>query len=75
MQWFQAKRARTTVFKNVDCPTGGLTFSDYVVNELKDRVNFIAPVLTYPGEHEMLALAQGVLRVLRKEEIAKEYTI
>jgi butyrate kinase len=70
--------ACATVFKgNVDfiVLTGGLAFSDYVVNELKDRVNFIAPVLTYPGEREMLALAQGVLRVLRKEEIAKEYTI
>ena len=42
------------------CPNRSLAFSDYVVNELKDRVNFIAPVLTY-HEHEMLALAQGVL--------------
>jgi butyrate kinase len=34
---------------------------------------FIAPVLVYPGEDEMLAMAQGALRVLRGEEIAKEY--
>lgn len=70
--------ACATVFKGeVDfiVLTGGLAYSDYLVNAITERVNFIAPVLTYPGEHEMLALAQGVLRVLRKEEIAKEYTL
>ncbi|KHO61081.1 hypothetical protein THYS13_26580 [Thermoanaerobacter sp. YS13] len=40
---------------------------------MKDRVNFIAPIYVYPGEEEMLALAQGALRVLNGEEKAKEY--
>jgi len=30
-------------------------------------------VLVIPGEREMLAMAQGALRVLRGEEEAKEY--
>jgi butyrate kinase len=37
-------------------------------------VKWIAPVKVYPGEEEMKALALGVLRVLRGEEEAKEYT-
>jgi len=43
------------------------------VKEVKERVIFIAPLLVYPGENEMLSLAQGVLRVLKKEEVAKEF--
>ncbi len=53
--------------------TGGLAYSEYVVKEVKERVIFIAPLLVYPGENEMLSLAQGVLRVLKKEEVAKEF--
>ena len=30
-------------------------------------------VVIYPGEDEMIALAEGALRVLNKEEEAKEY--
>jgi butyrate kinase len=37
------------------------------------RTGWIAPVYTYPGEHEMTALAEGTLRVLRGEEQAKTY--
>lgn len=65
-----------TVFKgNVDyiVLTGGLAYSDYLVKEVKERVTFIAPLLVYPGENEMLALAQGVLRVLKKEEVVREF--
>ena len=38
-----------------------------------DRVKFIAPVKAYPGEDEMIALAQGGLRVLNGEETALDY--
>lgn len=68
--------ACATVFKgNVDyiVLTGGLAHSEYLVQEVKERIAFIAPLLVYPGENEMLSLAQGVLRVLKKEEIAKEF--
>src|SRR5690554_458927 len=53
--------------------TGGLAYQDYIVSEIKKRVSFIADVLVYPGEDELLALAMGALRVLNNEETAKEY--
>ena len=53
--------------------TGGMAYGKPIVNLIKDNVSFIAPVIVYPGEDEMLALAQGTLRVLRGEEAAKEY--
>ena len=37
------------------------------------RVSFIAPVIVSPGEEEMDALALGVLRVHRGEEVALTY--
>ncbi|SDG78429.1 butyrate kinase [Thermoanaerobacter thermohydrosulfuricus] len=53
--------------------TGGIAYSEEFVTLIKDRINFIAPIYVYPGEEEMLALAQGALRVLNGEEKAKEY--
>jgi butyrate kinase len=53
--------------------TGGVAFSERFVNLVKTRVEFIAPVLLFPGEQEMRALALGGLRVLRKKEKAREY--
>ncbi len=43
------------------------------VNWIKERVEFIAPIIVYPGSQEMIALAQGAIRVLTGEENAKEY--
>lgn len=53
--------------------TGGMAYSQYVVNYIKERVEFIAPIKVYPGEDELLALAQGGSRVLNGEEEAKKY--
>ncbi len=53
--------------------TGGMAHEDYVVDNLKRRLSFIAPVYVYPGEDEMKALAEGVLRVLNGEEEALTY--
>ena len=53
--------------------TGGLSHSRKVLQRVKKRVSWIAPVLNYAGEHEMLALARGTLRILRKEETPKIY--
>lgn len=53
--------------------TGGLAHSSYIVDELKKRVSFLGPVTVYPGEDEMPALADGVLRVLTGKEKAFEY--
>ena len=38
--------------------------------DLKANVEWIAPVTVYPGEDELLALAQGAIRVLSGEEEA-----
>ena len=53
--------------------TGGLAHSERFVEAIRNRVDFIAPVLVYPGEDELKALAEGALRVLRGEEEAKFY--
>lgn len=53
--------------------TGGITNDNKFVAQLKDIIEYIAPVIVYPGEFEMEALANGVLRILRGEEEAKEY--
>ena len=53
--------------------TGGLAYSDKVVNDIKKRVGWISEIKVYPGEDELLALAQGALRVLNGEEQAKQY--
>ena len=53
--------------------TGGLACSDKLCEHIVSRVSFIAPVLRYPGENEMEALAHGALRVLRGEESSLEY--
>lgn len=53
--------------------TGGIAHSSVVTDAIADLVDWIAPVTVYPGEDEMLALAEGVLRVLTGEEEAKEY--
>lgn len=52
---------------------GGIVYSDYVVEKIKEYCSFIAPVTAYPGEFEMEALAQGAIRVLSGEEEAKVY--
>ena len=53
--------------------TGGLAYSEMLVGWIGKRVRWIAPLLLFPGEHEMTAMAQGALRVLRGEEEVKEY--
>lgn len=53
--------------------TGGLAYSMRFTGAIKQMVDQIAPVKTYPGEHEMTALAMGALRVLRGKEKAAMY--
>ncbi|MCB5230661.1 MAG: butyrate kinase [Candidatus Cloacimonas sp.] len=53
--------------------TGGLAYGEGIVEEIKNRVSFIAPVHVLPGENEMEALSQGGIRVLKGLEEAKEY--
>ncbi len=53
--------------------TGGIAHGKAVIQAITEKVSFLAPVVVYPGEEELLALAEGGLRVLRGEERAKEY--
>jgi butyrate kinase len=53
--------------------SGGLAFNDYIVDQIRARVEFIAPLHLFPGEKEMEALSQGGLRVLKGQEEALEY--
>jgi butyrate kinase len=52
--------------------TGGMARSERLVARLRSSIEWIAPVVVYPGEDEQLALAEGALRVLRGEEQARE---
>jgi len=53
--------------------TGGIAHGKEIVEYIKEKVGFIAPVHAYPGEDEMWALACAALRVLNGKESAKEY--
>ena len=53
--------------------TGGIAYGADVVGGLKKRAEWIAPFTVYPGEDELLALAQGGLRVMNGEEKVCEY--
>ncbi|MCH3951625.1 MAG: butyrate kinase [Acidaminococcus sp.] len=54
--------------------TGGISYDEYVTSKLKEMIGFIAPVEVMAGEFEMEALAAGAIRVLKGEEIAKDFT-
>ena len=53
--------------------TGGIAYSKVTRDDLQKRVGWIADFVVYPGEDELLALAQGGLRVIKGEEEAKAY--
>ena len=53
--------------------TGGIAYSKHTCAELEKRAGFIAPFTVYPGEDELLALAQGALRVMNGEEEPMTY--
>jgi butyrate kinase len=53
--------------------TGGVAHSEMLIGWIRERVGWIARLLIYPGEDEMLALAQGGLRVLTGIEQARDY--
>lgn len=52
--------------------TGGIAYSQFVVDYISKMISPMAKIVVYPGEDEMEALAMSGLRVLRGEK-AKEY--
>lgn len=65
----------TTLDGDVDAilVTGGVAHDSEFVLRIQEKVQWIAPLLVYPGEDEMKSLVQGALRVLKKEEEPKIY--
>lgn len=55
--------------------TGGVSYSKMMTDMVAEYVQFIAPVVVMPGEHEMEALVQGGLRILNGEETARTYEL
>lgn len=53
--------------------TGGIAYHDAVQKKITERTGFIAPVVAYPGEMELEALALGALRVITGKTEAKKY--
>ena len=53
--------------------SGGLAKSEMLINWIKERVSFIAEMIVFPREFEMEALADGVIRVLSKQEKVLTY--
>lgn len=54
--------------------TGGIAYSEIIVDQITERVSHIGPVKVYPGEGEMEALAMNAWLVLTGELEVKEYT-
>lgn len=55
--------------------TGGTAYSKMQVDQVSERVRFLAPIAVLPGENEMESLALGALRILRGEEEAHEFLL
>lgn len=53
--------------------TGGIAYDAHFIQLVRQRVEFLAPLIILPGEDEMAALAQGALRVLQGEEEPKQW--
>ena len=53
--------------------TGGLSHSDYVIERLCPKIEFIAPIHVYPGEDELEALALNAYGALTGELPIIEY--
>ena len=53
--------------------TGGIAYGPEVVQGIDEMCNFIAPVLAYPGEGELEALAQAGLRALSDPSAVLDY--
>jgi butyrate kinase len=53
--------------------TGAIAHSKYVTDELRRRLEYLAPVFVYPGEDELTALAHNAYRAMTGQQEIKEY--
>ena len=54
--------------------TGGMSNSGYVTDLIAESVSFIAPIVKYPGEFEMQALARGAYDALCGRREIREFS-
>jgi len=54
--------------------TGGLANSDYIIEKLIKKINFISDIYVYPGADELENLALGAYRVLNGKASPKIYS-
>ncbi len=55
--------------------TGGLAHNRRVVEEIRERVAFLAPVMIFPGENELESMAMSVIEALEGREEIREYQV
>lgn len=53
--------------------TGGIAFSQEIVESIREHCAFIAPITAYPGENEMESLARGALEALADPDNIKDF--
>ncbi len=53
--------------------TGSLVYSKTLMASLQKKISFLAPIYLNPGENEMEALAEGVMRYVNQEEALSTY--
>ena len=53
--------------------TGGMANHGPLVDEIRSRVSFLAPVIVIPGEREMVSLASAAIGALRGEREVRKY--
>ena len=54
--------------------TGGMAYQEFLVNQIKAMIHFIAPVTVYPGEDEIKSLAYNGLLALNGKIEVKTYS-
>ena len=53
--------------------TGGLAHSDILITWIKEMIEPLTKIVVFPGEDELLALAEGSIKALKGEIEIKEY--
>ena len=53
--------------------TGGIAYNELITDDIAERVEFIAPVVVYPGENELESLAENGYGILAGEFEVRYY--
>ncbi len=53
--------------------TGGIAYSDYCINLLRKRIEYLAPIVVKPGENEMESLAYNALGLMKGKLPVQKY--